>query len=79
MVCMHGKFVLFNLIGWHGGQPYDTHRRVGHRADRQYVKRPMVMEFAVRINLPWVCMAATCAVKIIFKFLTDNYIYYRFM
>ncbi|MDA3896323.1 MAG: hypothetical protein PF482_09265, partial [Desulfobacteraceae bacterium] len=27
----------------HGGPPYgNTHRRVGHRADRQCVNRPMV-------------------------------------
>jgi hypothetical protein len=39
----HGKFVLFNLTGGHGGPPYgNTHRRVGHRADRQCVNRPMV-------------------------------------
>jgi hypothetical protein len=41
------------LIGWHGGQPYDTRRGVGHHADRQYVKSLMVMVFAVRTNLPW--------------------------
>jgi hypothetical protein len=31
------------LTGGHGGPPYgNTHRRVGHRADRQCVNRPMV-------------------------------------
>jgi hypothetical protein len=39
----HGKFVLFNLTGGHGGPLYgNTHCRVGHRADRQCVNRPMV-------------------------------------
>ena len=49
---VHDEFVLFNLIGWHGGQPYDKRRKVGHRADRHYVKRFVVTGFVVRTNLP---------------------------